>query len=206
MFATDPSLPSVGWGDIASLLGAVVSLGAAVVTTIYASRALTATRVANRLAYFSGLRAWADEVSTAVETAIHVCGDLDPARPITPTFFERRFDLICKLAALLERGRWFFPNVAKQRGEKDEVIFRGYRHEMLDSVFAAYLKVRAIDFNDKTNNRQTKSALEVIEKQFVEQVLVVLDPARGPLEYQLLVGHTDGRPAEPRAAPDRGGR
>src|SRR5262245_28565872 len=101
MATTIPTTGStIDWGDVDTCASVANSVAAAVLAVISARQAQVTIQVANRLSYFSALRAWADEVATAIETAIAVCGELDPAKAQNPGVFERRFDLLCKVSAL----------------------------------------------------------------------------------------------------------
>jgi hypothetical protein len=133
-------------GDWATWTGAGVSLLGAVTAWLLARNSLRLTRQANQLAYFSALRDWANEVVAANQTAIHLCL-LDPSHTQNPSFFERRHELLCRLLILLDRGRWFFPNVRQDEyGQHKEIAFRGYRHRILDDVAAARFLVKKLDY------------------------------------------------------------
>lgn len=173
-------------GDLATYLSAVVALAAAVAAWIVARQSIRVSRLDNQLAYFSSLRSWADEIIAANETAIHLC-DLEPPQTKDPSFFNRRYELLCKFSGLLDRGRMFFPNLRQgELGGHKESAFQGYRHKILDSVFASYQQVRRMNYESQEGNDERKQELVKIERTFVSEVQAMLNPQEWSKEYILI--------------------
>jgi hypothetical protein len=100
-----------------AIISAVISLGGALASAYFSYRGLRDARlnqflqtVAVRDQYFARLRSWADEALGLLAEAVHSC-DLDPKKMPSGQFFMKRHDLRVRLSAVVDRGRWFFPNV-----------------------------------------------------------------------------------------------
>src|SRR3546814_2711022 len=82
--------------------------------------------------YCNVVRAWADRVCVTISDAIHMYR-LDHSDPLL------RRDILARLSALLDSGRWYFPNRhAEQIGSHKPAAYRGLRQPVLDAIFAAY--------------------------------------------------------------------
>jgi hypothetical protein len=134
--------------------------------------------------HFDAVRKWADQLSDTLTEAIHLC-DLDPNRTDGESFFARRHRLLITLSSMIDRGRWFFPNIeADDHGADKELGYRGYRHEVLDGLVAAYRFVHRIDYRTRENNRSVRDDLTSAKRYFVGQVQKLLDPANRDEEFR----------------------
>lgn len=167
-----------------SAFSPIVALFGAVVTVLFASRnwkrELINQRlniVATELKYFEDFRKWADQLGDALTEAIHLC-DLDPTREYKgELFFDRRHRLRITVSSMIDRGRWFFPNIeVDDHGANKELGYRGYRHELLDGVVSAYICLGQLDYRNKQNNRSLRDQLTICKRHFVGQVQKILDP------------------------------
>ena len=102
---------------VISGLSAAIALGAAVATVWFARRNLRRellnqeiNMMSAEIKYFEEFRKWADQVAEALTEAIHLC-DLDPLKTTGEPFFERRHRLRITLSSMIDKGRWFFPNI-----------------------------------------------------------------------------------------------
>jgi hypothetical protein len=101
-----------------SALSPIVALCGAVATVLFAARnwkrELVNQRlnmVATELKYFEDFQKWADQLCDALTEAIHLC-DLDPTNEYKgEAFFDRRHRLRITVSSMIDRGRWFFPNI-----------------------------------------------------------------------------------------------
>ena len=76
--------------------------------------------------HFMSVREWANEVCNAVSEAIHITGQPDE---------QRRLNIQIRLSALIDTGRWYFPNQWKDDyGTHKEPAYRGIRQPVLDCV------------------------------------------------------------------------
>src|SRR5260370_37839018 len=102
--------------------------------------------------YFASLRAWADQITDLLSEAIHFA-ELDPQRCADGGCFEQRNRIRVALSSLIDRGRFFFPNLhTDQHGQHKERAFQGYRQEVLNSLVAAYRAATRLDCNNAANN------------------------------------------------------
>ncbi|MGE4221223.1 MAG: hypothetical protein AB7G39_17400 [Alphaproteobacteria bacterium] len=82
--------------------------------------------------YFSSVRVWADQVCCAISEAIHIA-----EHPLLES--ERKLDVLIRLSAFIDTGRWYFPNVMPdQYGINKDPAYRGIRQDVLDAIIDAY--------------------------------------------------------------------
>ena len=145
-------------------------------------------RVAFRQNYFKEIRVWADEVSDLMSEAMHLC-DLDPKKMTAETFFDRRHRLRIALSSMIDRGRWFFPNLElDDHGKNKPPGFRGYRHEILDGIVRAYRSVDAMNCDEQTKNGPVREDLFGARRHFVGCAQRIFDPAKQRSEFEKIVG------------------
>lgn len=134
--------------------------------------------------YFEDLRQWADQLTDVLSEAVHLC-ELDPPSVAGESFFDRRLRIRRILSSMIDRGRWFFPNVVSDEHGRDKPLaFRGYRHEVLDSLVAAYRVLTDLDYKFGDRDRQARSALIEAKREFVSQIQKVLDPRGRQDEFE----------------------
>lgn len=175
------------------LISAVISLlsAAAVVwfSRINYRRELTNQRVnflGAQQKYFEDIKRWADELSDLLSDAIHLC-ELNPQRLMEKdgdTVFDRRHRLRVRLSSLIDRGRWFFPNV--RTTDDSGGRFRGYRQEILNSLVASYREILDINYLEPGKSDQVRERIVDQKKIFVLEVQRVLDPSGRQQEYTAL--------------------
>ncbi|MBN9694638.1 MAG: hypothetical protein J0L85_02430 [Zoogloea sp.] len=138
--------------------------------------------------YFADLLKWSDEAMLILSEAMHLC-ELDPQRTGETKFFDSRHYLRVRLSAHIDRGRWFFPNYrAEGVGEHKQEAFRGYRHEVLDGLVAAYRELCALDYKDHSKNRARRPGIEQAKRAFTTEIQKVLDPRSRDDEFRKLLG------------------
>lgn len=138
--------------------------------------------------YFADLLKWSDDSMLLLSESMHLC-ELDPQRMEGIKFFESRHLLRVKLSAQIDRGRWFFPNnVVRGVGEHKHKAYRGYRHEVLDGLVAAYRELSALDYKDASKNRERRSGIENAKRSFTSEIQKVLDPRSRDEEFSRLLG------------------
>jgi hypothetical protein len=129
-----------------------VSLGISVVALFIAS---LAWRLANRSArndVIAQVRDWGGEVVQVITDAASLCepGYMQTNCPGTATKLP---DLTSRASALIERGRFFFPNAKREAyGTHKSPAKRGIRPQVLDLVLISYELTRSID-PDAANDR-----------------------------------------------------
>jgi hypothetical protein len=166
-----------------SAFSVVVALCAAALTAFYASRNLKINIVSARIKYFEEFQKWADQLVNALTEAIHLC-DLDPKRVVGESFFDRRHRLRITFSAMIDKGRWFFPNIqVDDHGTDKELGYRGYRHELLEGLVKAYRCLQRLDFRNPENNKTVRNDLTDAKRHFVGEVQKIIDPISQRSEF-----------------------
>ncbi|MDQ3816215.1 MAG: hypothetical protein M3362_00825 [Acidobacteriota bacterium] len=136
--------------------------------------------------YFTSLRTWADHICDLLSEAVHF-SELDPARCTDNSFFERRNKIRTSLSSMIDRGKWFFPNLkAEEIGQTKEKAYRGYRQEVLNSLVSAYDVVTALDYKDGTKNRPLRQRIVDSKRVFVSEIQEILAPAERDREFEYI--------------------
>lgn len=111
--------------------------------------------------HFDAVRDWAQQVCFTLADAMHVHQD-------------QRAAVLSKLSALIDIGRWYFPNQWSEKyGIDKEPAYRGLRQPVLDCLVAAY-----DDLSDEIPATELRSRLEACQRHFVSQIQLVIDPRR----------------------------
>jgi hypothetical protein len=161
----------------ASVTSAVIALASAVVSVYFSRRSLRMSMFQVRMQYFGDLRKWADEVAGTLSAAVHLC-DLEHKHCSAAEHARRRHDLRAHLSALIDRGRWFFPNTDHESvGTHKEGAYRGYRPEVLDCLVFAYRVItdQAGDAGGSTGP-EVREGLVKQAREFASLVQRALDP------------------------------
>jgi hypothetical protein len=178
---------------IVSVISAVISLGAAIAAAaavLYARRTVESAERARRQQYLADLRSWADETTDILSDAVHLC-EIDDNDPIAASFAKERHGVRSRLSALIDRGRWFFPNDHESSvGTHKGAANRGLRRAVLDAAVDAYRILGKMSANAKVENAQHRDALVDCKKRLVNEVHVVLDPRAVGAEFGLMI-HAD---------------
>lgn len=119
--------------------------------------------------------------------AMHLC-ELDPSKMEKPSFFDVRHILRVRFSAQIDKGRWFFPNYpAPGIGDQKQEAFRGYRHEVLDCLVDAYIKLNTLNYSDMSKNSEHRSAFEKIKRAFTSEIQKIIDPRSRDEEFKKLI-------------------
>lgn len=181
----------VGIKDLIALGGVLVTLLSVMSVAIFAWINYQRERLNQRiqhanltLQYFAALRPWANELADLLSDAIHFV-ELDPARCPAGSFFDRRNQFRARLSSMIDRGKWFFPNLHSQEvGAHKEKAYRGYRQAVLNSLVEAYNTLTALDYVSGNNNQTRRDALVAAKRQFVGEIQDVLNPAKQDKEFR----------------------
>lgn len=177
-----------------SILSAAIAFAAATLSAYFSHRTLQNVRlnqffqtVAARDQYFSRLRLWADDAIDLLALAVHLC-DLDPNKLPDGEFFTKRHDLRVRLSSMVDKGRWFFPNVAIDRhGSYKEEAYRGFRQDVLNSLISAYRSVGALDYTSRAGHAERRDELVASQRRFTTEIQRVLDPRKREEEFTRLM-------------------
>ncbi|MFN4311323.1 MAG: hypothetical protein ACK4FK_12120 [Ferrovibrio sp.] len=116
--------------------------------------------------YFSDVRNWAEQVCGLISEGCHIVNHPNENE-------ERAFDVLIRLSALIDTGRWYFPNQwSDEYGTHKPAAYRGLRQPVLDCLVDAYDCLASDEAMDK------KSRLIEIQRDFVSHIQTVLDPRK----------------------------
>lgn len=133
----------------------------------------------------SSLLKWSDEAMLLFSEAIHIC-DVDQDIYGKEKYSDSLYKLRVKLSAHVDKGRWLFPNFdTDQYGlHKEEEIFRGYRHPVLDQVMIAYRAVSQIPLSDFKEIRQYREDINRARRKFTNFIHNILNRASTDTEIK----------------------
>ncbi len=121
--------------------------------------------------YFQNVRQWGDETVNILARAVHLC-DL----PSESDAGAHRLEIRAQLSALMDRGRWYFPNkFEKKVGLRKEPAYRGIRQRVIEELGQAY---EALSSAPLSRNRELRSRLVKHQRVFVSEIQLVLDPRK----------------------------
>lgn len=119
------------------------------------------------------LRSWASEVIDVLSEGLYYCGDNQGARERGSRMRSCR----SRLSALIDRGRFFLPNVAHEEvGIDKPAAYRGLRQPTLDFLVAAEQVLDGELDRQVAAEGGRKRVLVRLKRQFVSAVQEVLDP------------------------------
>lgn len=193
-----PTLGEAGWtrDQKIAILGLIATLLTFLAASWISWVAYRLSKRASRNDLIFEVRSWADEVVNLLSEASVTC-ELDPKKD-PAGFFMLRHALLHKLSALLDRGRFFFPNYYREdMGLGKPGAFRGVRPQILDLLKLAYALTREIDYKSQQANVCRREAFVEVKRHFVSVVQQAVDFRQAPqraLQYEqrlagLLVGH-----------------
>ena len=175
-------------GDLISVVALAVSVAAAAGTIVINLRG-------QRRQYFSELRRWADEGCDELSEAVHLC-DLDPTTSAID-FVARRHALRVSISSLIDRGRWFFPNLREHEvGVDRDKAFRGFRPPVLDELVAAYKLVGRMDPASHAANGELREPLVAAKRRFSSEIQIYLDPRKSETKFTRLTEYRGDSPMD----------
>lgn len=92
----------------------------------------------------------------------------------------RHQELCMRLSALIDEGRFYFPNQAPEsKGEDKPVAYRGSRQTILAMLVRAYDKFKSVTRWSDTGGRENAVAkLNNYRRRFVSEAQIAIDPRR----------------------------
>jgi hypothetical protein len=111
------------------------------------------------------VRAWSDQVVSLLCRGFALC-EVDP-RQYPEGFATSRMELIATSSALMDQGRFFFPNVSREVLESETSAYHGLRPVILDLVLLAHGLTRRIDIYNKAANAKRREAFVQVKRHFV---------------------------------------
>lgn len=180
--------------DILQVVGVVIAVGSAIASFVFSRRAQLLSRSqldigvrSFRLEYLQNLRAWADETVDAISEAAHVC-DIEPTQIDRRELELRKNALKSKLSSLIDRGRWFFPNVIVREDDAGLMAsaYRGLRPIALSNILTVYQTLDRIILEEEDERRKQREIIAVAQRHFVSEIQETLDPRKRERDFQEL--------------------
>ncbi|MCE9521046.1 MAG: hypothetical protein K8S25_01280 [Alphaproteobacteria bacterium] len=162
--------------DVVGVVSAGISLVALAINLLITRRQ---TRISFETLKFnndSQVMNWANRVVVAMSEALHVSG----ATNVSAAFLhERGLSLSTNLSALIDEGRWFFPNTGSRStdGEKPGA-YRGSRQAILDHVFVVYQCASELQQFGDGSREALAGRIAEAKRHFVTEVQHAVDPRR----------------------------
>ena len=119
---------------------------------------------------------WANRVVAAISEAYHVC-----SAPNASALFlnERGLALATSLSALIDEGRWFFPNIGKRPTDVEKPgAYRGTRQPILDHIVVVYECVSELQRMHDDSRSALAAKIGEARRHFVTEVQHAVDPRR----------------------------
>jgi hypothetical protein len=152
--------------DLVAVASAAISVLALVLNIVITSRQ---TRVSVENFKFNNdtqLMGWANRVVVAMAEAYHLNAKTDVHA------------LATTLSALIDEGRWFFPNIGKKETDHEKPgAYRGTRQAVLDHIVAVYNAVVAMP-GAGAASEQHMAAIHEARRHFVSEIQHAVDPRR----------------------------
>ncbi|MFM9864903.1 MAG: hypothetical protein ACKVRO_14975 [Micropepsaceae bacterium] len=149
--------------DWVAVASAAVSVLALVLNIVITSRQ---TRVSVENFKFNNdtqLMNWANRVVAAMSEAYHISPKTD------------LHALATNLSALIDEGRWFFPNIGSKSSDPEKPgAYRGARQAVLDHIVAVYDAVIAMPNAQEEHMNYIREA----RRHFVSEIQHSVDPRR----------------------------
>ena len=153
--------------DWVGVISAGVSVLAVVLNIALTSRQ---TRVSVENFKFNNdtqVMSWANRVVVAMAEAYH----LNPKTDLHA--------LATNLSALIDEGRWFFPNVGKKETDHEKHgAYKGTRQPVLDSIVAVYDAVIAMSAANDQTRQELMAHIHAARRAFVSEIQHAVDPRR----------------------------
>lgn len=153
--------------DWVAVASAGISVMALVVNIVITSRQ---TRVSVETFKFNNdtqLMGWANRVVVAMSEAYHL------------TAATNTQALATNLSALIDEGRWYFPNLGKKETDVEKPgAYRGARQAVLDHIVAVYDAVAAMPTADEGARQEHMESIRDSRRHFVSEIQRAVDPRR----------------------------
>ena len=165
---------SINWEINLEVLIAALSFAATIVAGIYAI-ATSTRKYEFTESYRKELLEWYASVIHIMMKIIH---DFESEKFLNREYADQKSELLSELSALIEVGRFYFPNWGLDRGfgSKKPSAYRGYRHNNLTILILFYRMV-------SENKPVDISILWEAERAFTSVIFDMVDPRKRNEEY-----------------------
>lgn len=156
--------------NAATILNIITTIIIAFITAIYTISTNTKKYELTEK-YRCELLSWYRDVIETMMEIIHYCesGEFN-----IKSFSQERTKLLSKLSALVEIGRFYFPNIIKNDGfgKHKPTAYQGYRHIELEFLLNFYFIA-----SKKTNKKRIES-MKQLERQFTSFIFNMIEPRK----------------------------
>lgn len=169
-------MPDLQLGDWVAVSSAAISVVALLLNLVITTRQTKVSVETLKFNNDSQVMNWANRTVAAMAEAQHLC-----ASPNVSALYvnERGIALATTLSAMIDEGRWFFPNMARRTSDGEKPgAYRGERQPILEQVFAAYQAVNEMSRNDDAPREALAQKIDAAKRHFVSEVQRAVDPRR----------------------------
>ena len=154
-------------------LSALIALASALVTGYFAKRSIQTVERQRRLQHHIELRKWADCVSDVLSETSHFIA----IREDTISQPDKIMRLRVELSTLIDRGRWFFPNIMRDGLQQNKPIAsQGVRQRALNRLINIYDVLKELEATPEQEHEQVKQIVFENRKAFIGDIFQKIDP------------------------------
>lgn len=160
--------------DWVAVVSAAISVVALLINLVVTSRQTRVSVESLKFNNDSQVMNWANRVVVAMSEAHHLSVGGGVSTALSQ---ERGLALATSLSALIDEGRWFFPNIGKKPTDADKPgAYTGTRQAVLDHVVAVYDAVVAMQ--GVSQREGFVARIHEARRHFVTEVQQAVDPRR----------------------------
>lgn len=152
---------------------AIGSLLTAVVAIIISLRQMKVHKYEVKHAYYCEILQWFSDCTETLIKLRHLPlqGHVESTR--------QKDELLCHLSALIETGRFYFPNIkSANRNSMKPAAYKGIRHDVLNKLVRSYELFKASIPNIE--------ATEQLRREFTSLIFEILSPAKQIVEISVI--------------------
>lgn len=164
------------WVAVAvSASAALFAAGAALIAHRVSTHQREIAREGLRAQHFASVQTWSDETIDCMAEAHALCfAELN--RIPLEGYQNARARLIWRLSSLLDRGRFFFPNLEAQHGAHKPAAYRGLRSAALDHLLGVHRALIALDVQGEKTAAPKADEILYHRREFISAVHDFLSP------------------------------
>ena len=155
------------------IISAVIAVVSALISVYFSHRSILSVEKSRKQQYFIELRQWADETSNILSSVSHLCA----TDSSSVCLVEEIRALKIQLSSLIDRGRWFFPNVLPEMfGQNKSEASKGIRKAVLTRLVLVYRELEKLPSDDNELLLSIKAIVDKNRQLFVSDIHIKLDP------------------------------
>jgi hypothetical protein len=163
---------------ITSVASAVLALASASMSAYFSQKSSRHAEQSDQHQYEDTIRSWAERTVDVTGHLVELLSE--PGEE--SGFREKSRPLLAVLRSQIDKGRWYFPNILKEKKGMDKPLaFRGIRQPILDVLVDLFWAVKDADWNHRERVYQR---VDDLHRQFVSHILARLDPSTRDANYQ----------------------